>query len=176
MIKADIRGGREFHRAMNELSKEAQEAVDLQVKKIAHGLRDRVSKNYKSAGAGVVYHRIPGEKYTTVRAGSKDGPPVAFIPRGGPRNLSGPHQASRPGDYPAKDTGTLQRGVQVEQQTGRSFLVSTNIEYAHFLEYGTRKIKPRPNWTPETERARKEFRKLIEKVVEAAVRKRRSGR
>lgn len=176
MIKADIRGGREFHRAMNELSKEAQEAVDLQVKKIAHGLRERIVKNYSSAGSGIVYYRIPGQQYMTIRKDSIDGPPVAFVPGSGSHNLSPQHRASTKDQPPAKDTGTLARSVQVEQQTGRSFLVSTNVDYAHWLEYGTLKIEPRKNWTPETERARKEFRKLIEKVVEAAVRKRRSGR
>lgn len=78
------------------------------------------------------------------------------------------HQASSPGDPPAVDTGRLQSsistnwtgsgmargvvgskassedGVGVPNSDGFHVLVGTNVEYAPFLEFGTRRMAARP--------------------------------
>lgn len=58
----------------------------------------------------------------------------------------GVHQASRAGEPPAPDTGTLRRSVQVDvsrlqYQFAR---VGTNSNYAVGLEFGTRRVAARP--------------------------------
>lgn len=97
--------------------------------------------------SGTVYYRIPGEKYMTIRAGSADGPPVAFVPGGGPQNLSPVHKASAPGQYPATDTGTLSRSIIVERSVPGPRMegtVGTRLEYGSWLEFGTTKMAKRP--------------------------------
>jgi len=59
----------------------------------------------------------------------------------------GRHQASKPGDMPAVDTGLLMNSIQVEHNETFS-TVFTNTEYAIFQEYGTRKMEARPFMEP----------------------------
>lgn len=164
-IEMDIGGDKEFGRAVKNLSEKAQERVQTQIASIATDLMTNVKKNYSSAGKGNLYFRIPGEKYMTIRVGSQNGVPVAFVPGSGSHNLSLTHQASAAGDPPAKDTGRLTNSVYLKAIDKKSFRVGSNAEYAAWLEYGTRKIKPRPNWVPESEKARDRFAKLIEQTL-----------
>lgn len=161
-IEMDIGGDKEFGRAVKKLSEKAQERVQTQIASIATDLIKNVEKNYSSAGKGNLYFRIPGEKYMTIRVGSQNGVPVAYVPNSGKQNLSLTHQASAAGDPPAKDTGDLVAGVYMKSIDAKSFRVGNKIKYAAWLEYGTRKIKPRPNWVPESEKARDKFVQLIE--------------
>lgn len=66
------------------------------------------------------------------------------------------HQASAPGEAPAIDTGALINSIQTEID-GTEGAVSTNQEYAEYLEHGTSRMAPRPAWTPAAERARDRF-------------------
>ncbi len=61
--------------------------------------------------------------------------------------LTGLHRASKPGDPPAADTGALKRSAFVERiRTGAR--VGVAMLYAAWLEFGTRKIAPRPFLRP----------------------------
>ena len=52
----------------------------------------------------------------------------------------GSHQASAPGEPPAKDTGTFLRSVFNEpSKSGFAALVGSDVKYAKWLEFGTRK-------------------------------------
>ena len=164
-IEMDIGGDKEFGRAVKKLSEAAQERVAAQIAEIAKKLESSVKKNYSSAGKGNVYFRIPGEKYMTIRVGTENAVPVAFIAGSGAHNMSLTHRASAPGDPPAKDQGDLVNSVYIKAIDKKSFIVGSNSEYAGWLEYGTRKIKPRPNWVPESEKAREKFSKLIEQAL-----------
>ncbi|MGL5116516.1 MAG: HK97-gp10 family putative phage morphogenesis protein, partial [Beijerinckiaceae bacterium] len=56
------------------------------------------------------------------------------------------HQASAPGEAPATDTGTLIAGIVIDRtdvKRGRIIIAAT-APYAKALEYGTRKMAPRP--------------------------------
>lgn len=67
------------------------------------------------------------------------------------------HQASSPGDPPAVDTGHLRRSIHTEASdtvlTGIA-RVHIDAEYAAYLEYGTRKMQPRPYVKPAVEKSR----------------------
>lgn len=164
-VSIDIGGDKEFGRAVDKLSAAAQERVQMQIAAIATDLMTEVKKNYSQAGNGNLYFRIPGEKYMTVRVGSQTGVPVAFVPGGGSHNLSLTHRASAEGSPPAKDTGRLVNSVYIESIDNKSFRVGSKSKYAGWLEYGTRKVKPRPNWVPESEKARERFASLIQQAL-----------
>lgn len=64
------------------------------------------------------------------------------------------HQASAPGDPPAVDTGRLRQSiVALKIEPGR-WRVGTNLEYALYLEFGTRRIAPRPFMRPAADKER----------------------
>lgn len=75
------------------------------------------------------------------------------------------HQASKPGQPPATDTGRLVNSIYFDR--ARGFLgaavatVGSKIVYAMHLEYGTRNMRPRPVWAPEARKANKKFIKRI---------------
>lgn len=57
------------------------------------------------------------------------------------------YSPSAPGEAPRKRTGTLQKSVAAEvHQEGDAIVirVGSNVPYARFLEYGTRKMAARP--------------------------------
>jgi phage gpG-like protein len=56
------------------------------------------------------------------------------------------HIASAPGEAPAVDTGTLIGSIQMAQDSTLTAKVGTAVEYALYLELGTRKMQPRPVW------------------------------
>lgn len=51
-------------------------------------------------------------------------------------------RASAPGEYPAIDTGDLERSIKVRQRK-RSVTIGTNTFYAKFLREGTRRMARR---------------------------------
>ena len=188
-ITAEIKGRAAFQKALRSLSEEVQYVVEARVGQIAEGLKEAVLANYNSAGSGAVYFRIPGEKYMTIRYRSMDGPPVAFVAGSESQNLSLRHQASAPGEAPAKDTGGLERSVYIKQTGKAAYELGINDnktsdgktsykQVAFWLEHGTRdgKIAMRPNWVPETEKAREAFEDVMQKTIAAAIKKKRAGR
>lgn len=74
------------------------------------------------------------------------------------RRGSRSHQASAPGQAPAVDYGQLINSIQVSPETpALTMTVGTNVEYAMALEYGSRRVAPRPVWRPVAEKLRKPF-------------------
>lgn len=63
------------------------------------------------------------------------------------------HQASAPGQAPATDTGFLVSSIYNEDRGYLSKAIGSRLPYAFYLEFGTRKIAPRPSWVPAVERA-----------------------
>lgn len=125
---------------------------DFAIKGIQHG-----------TATGTTYFRIPGEKYMTVRAGSPDGPPVAFIPGAGSHNLSLSHTASAAGEYPASDTGRLAGSIEIEGLGKKVVSVGTAVMYGRHLEFGTRNMFSRPWLQPSFELALKDVIKDAKK-------------
>lgn len=54
------------------------------------------------------------------------------------------HQASAPGDGPAVDRGDLVKSIHARQIKPGHWRVGVREPYALFLEFGTRKMAPRP--------------------------------
>lgn len=79
------------------------------------------------------------------------------------------HTASAPGEAPASDTGVLLGSIYHENTGPLSAVVGSRIAYASYLEFGTRKIAPRPAWVPEVERTRPEFVSDIRAALSRAI-------
>lgn len=64
------------------------------------------------------------------------------------------HRASAPGDSPAVDSGRLRASIGVQKRGEGHYRVGTNVEYAPLLEFGTRKMAPRPFMRPAVEKVK----------------------
>lgn len=72
------------------------------------------------------------------------------------------HQASAPGQPPMTDTGRLVGSVYFNLEP-MAATVGSKLAYAHYLEFGTRKMRPRPIWKPVTERV---MAKLSQRIMD----------
>jgi phage gpG-like protein len=77
------------------------------------------------------------------------------------------HRASAPGEAPATDTGRLANSLKADIQGVRA-TVSTNVDYAPFLEFGTRTIEPRPFLFPALEQERPAWNRRLNAIVDQA--------
>ena len=77
------------------------------------------------------------------------------------------HRASAPGEPPAQDTGRLSNSITANID-GKRAEVGTNLEYAPWLEFGTRTIEPRPFLFPALEKERPAWNRRLDRIVEAA--------
>jgi HK97 gp10 family phage protein len=69
-----------------------------------------------------------------------------------PRGRTVVHRASAPGQPPAVDTGRLRASIThtlpERDERGLRVRVGTDVEYARYLEFGTRRMAPRPFLRP----------------------------
>lgn len=86
-----------------------------------------------------------------------------------------PHQASAPGEAPASDTGRLANSISSYLNAGKneSFVTAGRgtALYAALLEFGTRKIKPRPFMFPALERSRDFIKNRLTEAMQRAINK-----
>lgn len=168
-VEIRLEGSDALKAALRNMSAEMQAEVSKAVVGTAIELRTDVVKRIQSGPPqGWMYYRIPGGKYMTVRQGSPDGRPVAFIPGPGSHNLSYSHRASAPGQPPMSDTGRLANSVTFDTDGPLTATVGSALIYARWLEYGTRKIKPRPAWVPAVEDMRPKYLSRLEKAIARA--------
>lgn len=59
------------------------------------------------------------------------------------------------------DSGTLRSSIKSEKTGTTSYEVSTNIEYAPHVEFGTRHMRAQPYMQPAIDEVAKDFPKLI---------------
>lgn len=91
----------------------------------------------KAAVMGAAF-MVQGEARTSIQRGPKTG-------RAYQKSKTVTHIASAPGEPPATDTGRLVSSILVSPEDGGyAARVGTNVKYGKDLEYGTRKIAPRP--------------------------------
>lgn len=102
-----------------------------------------------------------------VARGPKSGRVYEFYYRTGPNGgifpvekRAKPHQASAPGEAPATDSGRLVNSIFADAK-GTAGYVEVRSIYAPMLEYGTRKIAPRPFMTPAVEANRQKVSDLM---------------
>lgn len=80
------------------------------------------------------------------------------------------HQASAPFEPPKTDTGTLIRGIKPRiTRSGMTGEVLSTARYAKDLEYGTRRMKPRPYLRSNLRRYKREIVAKIERRVKAFI-------
>lgn len=78
------------------------------------------------------------------------------------------HRASAPGEAPATDTGALVNSIAYKQEDRLQATISSRIKYAPWLEFGTRKMKPRPAWRPAVDKNKPIFQRLVEAAIKRA--------
>ena len=166
-VTMEIEGIDQVIAAMHRLGADAEHGLGEAVTKTALVINQDVKRAIKSgAKTGVKYWRIPGEDgMMRIYAGNPNayGPSklVAVFKAEGKQNLSKTHQASAPGEAPASDTGTLVSSIYFEQNTPYQTTIGSRLAYAEWLEFGTRKIAPRPAWVPAVEKHRATLQKLV---------------
>lgn len=97
----------------------------------------------RTPGAGEVYRRPRLTKTGDFKRSRKTGERLYYT-----------HRASKPGSPPAPDTGALRNSIQLEVIGPTKVRVGTNVEYAGWLEFGTKRIAPRPHARPSAAKAR----------------------
>lgn len=176
IVSVEVRGLREATESLRKMGADVSEGVRQTLNatglEVLTTVRNAIQRGPKT---GTTYFRIPGAKYMTVRAGAEDGPPVAFIPGGGKANLSLTHQASAPGEAPASDTGTLASSIYYTSVDEYTVAIGSRLEYAFYLEFGTRKIKKRPSWVPAAEKAAPRLQKRLERLIREATARAQKG-
>ena len=81
------------------------------------------------------------------------------------------HVTSRPGDAPNTDTGALVRSIAVEPpMPAETMFVGSGIDYALWLETGTRRMRPRPWLMPAVDAHRSKLNDNIAKAVRRMLR------
>src|SRR5690625_6789873 len=78
------------------------------------------------------------------------------------------HTASAPGDAPNRDTGQLGSSLIVTRSGSTSAEVLANVEYAAYLELGTRNMAARPFMTPAVEQERPNYERGLRELAKRA--------
>ena len=169
VVNVQVKGLQDVQAAISAYGQDVADAVARAVQATAVETVSDVKRMIeRGAKTGTTYYRIPGDKYMTIRAGSADGPPVAFIPGGGKRNLSAVHRASAPGEAPAKDTGDLIKSIYYRKIDADTAAIGSQLKYAFRLEFGTRKMAARPSWVPAAEKNALRLQKRLTRIIREA--------
>ena len=117
---------------LDEMSRNIVNYVDAVIKREAFKMEGDMKKSMQGAKHGQVYYRH-----------------------------GRPHQASAPGEPPARWTGNLANSIHtVTDAQPHTALVMIDSEYAAYLEYGTVKMQPRPFVMPAVEKCRVRLGKI----------------
>jgi len=83
------------------------------------------------------------------------------------------HTASSEGNAPNTDTGKLVASIAVENnKTGMFSLVGSNLDYATFLEFGTRSMGARPFLQPALDKNEENLKTNISKAADVLIERR----
>jgi len=135
-IKIEIEGLDALRKEFSNMDRQFDIAVSDAIEDTALQVRNRIVKAIQSGPAtGRVY-----EKYNPRRT----------------------HQASAPGQPPMTDTGRLVGSIYMDIDP-MTATVGSRLIYAAYLEFGTRKMRPRPIWVKTAE---SEGAKLRERIIE----------
>ena len=78
--------------------------------------------------------------------------------------------SSNAGEIPRVQTGTLKRGITHEVHSVLPISrVGTNVKYGKWLEFGTRRMSPRPFMRPALERAKPHIHRLWTRGLETGL-------
>ena len=110
--------------------------------------------------------KVHGDVLRLIQRGEKSG---HIYKRSTGQNLSGEHQASAPGEAPATDTGSYIKSIHPATR-GLNGEVYSRSPLAFWLEYGTKRMKPRPHFAPAAAMNRDYFTRRIQRAMERAER------
>ena len=82
--------------------------------------------------------------------------------------MYGNHQASAPGEPPARHTGRLSDSVKIQRVNQYATSVRVTEEYAVYLEYGTQKIEPRPFISVAAREAQTAMSRRVKKILQTS--------
>ncbi len=83
----------------------------------------------------------------------------------------GRHRASAPGEPPATDTGRLANSITFSGSSKSGKIeseVKSIVNYAAYLEYGTRTMAKRPSWLPAILQEKPKFQKRLDAALRKA--------
>lgn len=81
------------------------------------------------------------------------------------------HVPSKPGEYPNRDTGVLQGGLETQRTGSVTAEVRSSAPYAAALEFGTSKMEPRPYMRPSRDAKRAEIERLFATEIDKLVKR-----
>jgi len=84
------------------------------------------------------------------------------------------HVASKPGEYPNRDTGGLQNGFKTEKTGALTAEFRSETDYSRALEFGTSKMAARPHIRPARDTTAPKIQRLFATEMRKLVK--RSGR
>lgn len=160
-MRIEVENRREFDDAMRASGDRVRLAVERAVQAAGTELRaEAVRRVQRGPKSGVVYDSI----FRVI-----NGRVVPVGPRAG-NNLSPTHQSSAKGQSPASDTGALARSISYRMESSMVAVVVAGVQYANWLEYGTRRMDPRPFMGPAAEAIRPAFRRRVDQAIQSATR------
>ena len=142
IIRMQITGVAQAKAALRAMSPRLQDRLDALVKAVALNVRTDIQRSIQSGPkSGRVYRR--GNVF---------------------------HRASAPGQAPASDTGGLSSSIYIDNDGPMTATIGSRLAYASYLEFGTRKIAPRPAWIPAALAAEPELQRRAEAMIAQEVR------
>ena len=136
-----LEGLQELQNAIREATQETQAKIEMVVEATASDIRNATVRRIQRGPAS-------GEIYKS-KVADKD------------------HQASAPREAPATDSGALAGSYSViDGDTPLTKYVSSNLEYAYFLEFGTVHMEKRPHLLPSVEENRRNFEERLKRVLQ----------
>ena len=119
-MSVKVTGSRDFSRQMKRLGSAFNDAADAGTFVTANEIRTYALKSIQEVSSGnqVKRSRQGGGTYT--------------------------HTAAAEGQAPNTDTGKLVASIATEKVANATFHIGSNLDYASFLEFGTKKIRARP--------------------------------
>src|SRR5690625_699766 len=143
MTSLRIEGLDELNKTLSELSSKFEQEAGRLVNRTAQNVRTNAINLIRTPSMGDTY-----EKYNPRRT----------------------HTASKAGDAPNIDTGRLINSLNVTRSGSTSAEVLANVEYAAWLELGTRNMAARPFMTPAVEQERPKYERGLRELTKRAAR------
>ena len=146
-MSVTVTGDKDLARKLNKLGVKMNSAIDMGVFITAQDVRTDAIKSIQnqSTGRSVQRSRQGGGTYT--------------------------HVASNVGQAPNTDTGKLVASIAVEKESDSNYLVGSGLDYASWLEFGTRKAGARPWLEPAMRRNIGNLNKNISKTADAVIKR-----
>lgn len=146
---------------LQSLNRKYDKLIEKYKSKAIEALEDSVLAIHADAVKSINEHS-PGKIYTH-RMATINGRVVPVEER------NKPHIASKPGDAPNTDTGTLIKSIGFEvDKSNLEGVVGTNLKYGKHLEFGTVNMEARPWLQPATRKNRDKVKKIFRVAITAA--------